>query len=416
MRFLLLIVVFTHAVGCADEPAPGIPFDSGARDSGSPPPDTSRDATGALDTHAMRDSAPDTRPEVCEPGAGSDLDGDGFPFERDCDDCDRNVNPGAFDAPGNDMDEDCDGADAVVSRCDEGLAIDSGDPMDAARAIGLCRRSEGFSWGVVNAFYTTASGTVLTRSPLQRGLLSDFGTVSPLEGESMLALSSGAARTPGQDGYTSECDDFNGGLSEPYPPGFPVRSAACPGVRSGDVFDSIALEIEILVPTNAYGFRFNTTFYTYEYPAYICDAFNDVFAVLRQEDDGPLQNIAFDERGEPISVNNSLFTVCTPGFHGGRDFSCGRGRDALRSTGFEGEAMCGTVDVFGRPVDVRDVGGATGWLTTFAPVTGGSRLTLRFAIWDSGDGELDSLALIDRFEWELSEEARLDAPSTRPHL
>jgi hypothetical protein len=48
-----------------------------------------------------------------------------------------------------------------------------------------------------------------------------------------------------------------------------------------------------------------------------------------------------------------------------------------------------------------DSGAATGWLHTTAPVEGGSIITLRFAIWDSGDGILDSLALIDNFNWSI---------------
>ena len=46
-------------------------------------------------------------------------------------------------------------------------------------------------------------------------------------------------------------------------------------------------------------------------------------------------------------------------------------------------------------------GAATGWLHTTAPVPAGGVITLRFAIWDSGDARLDSLALIDHFAWSV---------------
>lgn len=348
---------------------------------------------------------------------GADMDMDGFPYDVDCNDCSAQVNPGAFDEPGNGIDEDCDGVDAVVSDCDVGLAIGSRDPMDAARAMGLCQVASGSSWGVVSARYTTAAGSSAPRSAEQHGLVPDLGATRPVDGSSMLALSSGVARAPSQPGFTSECDAFGlfdvEGGEEPYPPGFPVASSACPGVRAGPVYNSVALEVVIRVPTNAFGFRFNSGFFTYEYPEFICDEFNDFFAVLRQEDGGPLENIVFDVSGEPVSVNNSLFSVCTPGTFGGRRFDCSRGRGELSASGFDGTARCGTVDEFGDPLSFDDVGGATGWLTTTAPVEGGAMLTLRFSIWDSGDADLDSVALIDGFAWEL-EDVVDDAPQTQP--
>jgi hypothetical protein len=44
-------------------------------------------------------------------------------------------------------------------------------------------------------------------------------------------------------------------------------------------------------------------------------------------------------------------------------------------------------------------GGATGWLTTSGNVVPGEIMTLRIAIWDTSDHALDSLAVIDGFEW-----------------
>jgi hypothetical protein len=44
-------------------------------------------------------------------------------------------------------------------------------------------------------------------------------------------------------------------------------------------------------------------------------------------------------------------------------------------------------------------GGATGWLTTKAPVKGGEVITLQFIIWDTGDASFDSSVLIDNFQW-----------------
>jgi hypothetical protein len=98
----------------------------------------------------------------------------------------------------------------------------------------------------------------------------------------------------------------------------------------------------------------------------------------------PDGNIAFDQDGNPISVNNSLLQVCQPQSAGGKQFNCPLGNSFLSGTGFEGHA-------------------ATGWLTTTAPVdtVRGKEITLTWAIWDQGDGILDSTALIDDFQWSV---------------
>ena len=44
-------------------------------------------------------------------------------------------------------------------------------------------------------------------------------------------------------------------------------------------------------------------------------------------------------------------------------------------------------------------GGATGWLTTQAPVKAGETVTLEFLIWDTGDPAYDSSVLLDNFQW-----------------
>jgi hypothetical protein len=46
-------------------------------------------------------------------------------------------------------------------------------------------------------------------------------------------------------------------------------------------------------------------------------------------------------------------------------------------------------------------GGGTGWLVTAGNVVGGEVIKLRIAIWDTSDGNLDSLAIIDNFEWSV---------------
>lgn len=78
---------------------------------------------------------------TCNAGPTEDYDKDGFTIQDgDCNDCEPNANPGAFDVMGNGVDEDCDGTpDNTVEHCDETIPdVGYTDPMAAAAAIGLC--------------------------------------------------------------------------------------------------------------------------------------------------------------------------------------------------------------------------------------------------------------------------------------
>ena len=327
----------------------------------------------------------------CDP-VSDDHDGDGFAIaDGDCNDCDPNTNPGAFDIAGNGADEDCNGApDDTMTACDQHIIDPAyGDPNDAARAIGLCHFTTDaeVTWGVLSAQYVKADGTP-GMNDLAHGLLQDFGpNVNPQEGTKMLVLSSGTARTPGMLGYQPVSGAKMGTTSQ-TPPGYPVDSPSCSVTTANDTNanDPAALEVKIRVPTNANGFSYNLNFYTFEYPGYICTQYNDFFVAL-QDPPPPnsLQgNISFDSQGNPISVNSGFLEVCTPGTFGGKTFDCMRGTSELQGTGYEPSA-------------------ATGWLVTTSPVDAGSIVTLRFAIWDMGDHILDSTVLLDAFEWSAEE-------------
>ncbi|MGE0784358.1 MAG: putative metal-binding motif-containing protein [Sandaracinaceae bacterium] len=397
----LASTALSSIAGCTASPPSGRPPMGGDAGPGAPPP--------GYDAGPGTVTPPPPPPDGCSTSAGMDYDMDGFPNGVDCNDCAPQINPGAFDESGNGIDEDCDGADSAGDVCDTGLPMAPGSPEEAARALGLCRMATGSSWGVVSARFTTADGSAAPPSSMQIGLLPSFGSSNaPREGASMLALSSGVARAPGQPGYTTECDYFEEfSPRSSFPPTFPQESSSCPGVRSGAVYDSVALEVTIRVPTNALGFSFSSSFFTYEYPEFICDEFNDFFAVLRQDAAGSWQNIVFDEDNNPVSVNNSLLRACAPGMAGGKVFDCPLGRGPLGGTGFGADSLCGTPgggDPYGGgggATSGQEAGGGTGWLRTVAPVTGGETITLRFAIWDSGDPDLDSTALVDAFRWEL---------------
>jgi hypothetical protein len=323
---------------------------------------------------------------TCQTNPNIDDDGDGYTeLDGDCNDCDANVNPGAIevqitepDMMGNipaPADEDCDGfIDNVAPPCDAGIALDNNDPYQAAAAIGLCKVSAGpTDWGVVSAAYVRSNGNAVN-APLQHGIMGNFGTnVSPLEGDRLLVLSSGRARTPGQPNACGSLTCAGSGLSAP-PPGFPQNVPACPG--SNTIYDDIALEVTLRAPTNATGYAFSFNFYSFEYPEWVCTSFNDQFiALVNPPPPGSINgNISFDAMTNPVSVNIAFFEVCN---------GCPLGNAELAGTGF------GT----------WNDAGATSWLATTAPITPGQQVTIRFAIWDTGDNAWDSTALVDNFRW-----------------
>ncbi len=345
----------------------------------------------------------------CTSAPGDDSDKDGFTgLAGDCNDCDPNVNPNALEViaqPQMDgdtptpVDENCDGQiDNVEPPCDIGLSIDDNDPMSAAKAVDLCHVAAGpKDWGVVSAKWVLADGAAApvgnAAFDLGHGMLSAFGpNVKVQTGARMLGLSSGTARQVTDQGYQS-VGGFNKNYTGGSPQGFPKESPACPGKVTGQPHDAAGVEIVVRAPSNANGFSFNFNFYTYEWPSYICSQFNDFFVALLSpipagQTDG---NISFDSQGNPVSVNNAFVEVCgcastggPPCVAGGKTFSCALGNMGLVGTGFQ---------------DQFQDHGSTGWLFTKAPVNPGEEITMRWAVYDSGDGILDSSTLIDNWQW-----------------
>lgn len=349
-----------------------------------------------------------------------DADYDGFSRDHgDCDDCDPELSPAAFEVVGNSVDEDCDGmALQQPAACDGDLDPESDEAEDAVRALGLCTFSNqlDLAWGVRNADWKLIDGDDELEDRRQVWLTDSFGAVTPREGEKLLVMSTGVARDVDEPDYTPECDTFTslreGDTSYTHgvePPGdYPLDSSQCPEgsleSKSSPAYNDVGLRVRIKVPTNARSLAFDSIFFTHEYPEYVCSSFNDFFVVFMNDDE---RNIVFDSRGDSVGVNTALLSVCRQSDLAKRKIPCEQGPELLAGTGFDRrEATCGETQ------ENADIGGAsTGWLHTSVPLPHDEFVTLHFMLWDSGDPDLDSTVGIDNLHFETIE---LSKPSTGP--
>ncbi|MCE9573901.1 MAG: choice-of-anchor L domain-containing protein [Deltaproteobacteria bacterium] len=379
-------------------------------------------------------------PEICANGADEncsgaadedvDLDHDGFTTcGGDC--CDSVecaepalVNPGAYDLEANHLDDDCDGAMDDPPLCDDGLATNASDPRDFARAMDLCpdATTDARRWGVISATWTLTDGTGVA-DPRSHAVRDRFGTaVVPHAGAALAVLSSGVA---------ADADDLDPAFANnvstqrmqtaPVPADWlaahngalPV-APGCPAPNALTANDPVMLTLQIRVPVNARSFAFDSDFFTWEFPEWVCSPYNDFLVALLDStwNDVPAnprdKNLAAYRDAQqkiwPVGVNLAtldagLFTQCVNGAVGcavlggmTATITTCTGTDQLPGTGFETgtPGMCTTASV---------PGGATGWLTTRGNVVGGETITLRLAIWDTSDGAYDSTAVIDHFRW-----------------
>jgi hypothetical protein len=371
------------------------------------------------DAGLTEEDAEPPAPVDCQNSVGAqDADGDGFSrFKGDCDDCTGAFGPAAIDLPGNAIDEDCDGADAPAPSepCDEDLEPDATDAEDAAHAFGLCEQHTRLSRlpGLIEAHWRRLSDAEGLGDPRQVWLPEKFGTLASREGSRLLVLSTGVARDVNDDDYTPGCDT----LASTRPTGeswtdghappenYPKDSNQCDDdVNSSELpaYNDVALELTLRVPSNARSFSFDSLFFTYEYPDYLCSPFNDFFVVFVDPapDDLDDDNVLFDVNEDPVGVNSGLLSVCREAERGraARPVECALGPALLAETGFDQEeSTCAS-----QLTDKRDIGGAsTGWLHTDVPVPPGKVITIRIMLWDNGDPLLDSSVVIDNFQWSV---------------
>lgn len=367
--------------------------------------------TGAMGQGGVTLTGTGGQGQNCSGGPDDDVDKDGYTIsDGDCDDCNENINPGAVeviaeaDENGNTpdpADEDCDGTiDNVPPPCDSGLAIDDPDPADAAKAVGICNFVKTAEWVLADGSPPPGGATQNAAFHMGHGILPDLGGSNPAqEGERMLMLSSGTARRPSDPGFIHRNYDKSYTGNPPF--GFPKDSPSCPGIVTNTPHDAAGLEVVVNAPTNLKGFSFDFHFFTYEWPQYICTEFNDFFVanldpIPKMQQDG---NISFDKQGNPISVNNAFLDGCAcpagppclapPSAANKKSFDCALGNAPLQGTDYD--------DDDGTPVGWSN--GSTGWLRTKATVEPGKAFTIRFTVYDSSDGMVDSSVLVDNWQW-----------------
>ena len=357
--------------------------------------------------------------ELCSDGIDNDCNGvvdDGTDFDNDgvgsCHDCCETKEVCPFPKEAWDAENPAQLCEyeyeEIIYDCDSEIQQDSTDPYDYAKAIGICQTTteDSDEWGLISVKISTPTGLSTDVHKGSNGLLSKLGNlIKPREGKLMLGLSSGKVTDP-FTGYTS-LDNYSGApadwlaANDEKFPAAPVCGEGNSGTQGG-VRNAVMLTMKIKAPKSARSFSFNIYFLTEEYPTFICSQYNDFFIALLDSgytsSDPTLQNptdknLAMDANGNPVGINLApagLFTICkhqnTVTNKDGRAFdatSC-TGTDELKGTGFESH-------------------GGTGWLTTQGNVVGGEIITLRLAIWDLNDAQLDSLVLIDNFRWNVAE-------------
>lgn len=138
--------------------------------------------------------------------------------------------------------------------------------------------------------------------------------------------------------------------------------AACNG--GCEVWDYAELRVNLTVPEDTYGLSFDFAFMSVEWPLFVGGGFNDMF-VAWLESESWTGNAAFDEAGNPITVNAGFTDYIA---------------DELDGMAMQGHA-------------------GTRWLTTAFGLSPGESIVLVLAVFDLSDGDHDSVVLLDGFRW-----------------
>ncbi len=222
----------------------------------------------------------------------------------------------------------------------------------------------------------------------------------PREGDAFLILSSGIANELTMPGFFAAADVagyLDNGADLPPPltttavsttedcnddPGL-VGTGDCSNTIEGQwmqgsgAFDYNELRFTTNVPVETFGFSYDFAMFSTEYPDFYHTVFNDMY-VAWLESENWTGNISFDEMGNPISLNAGFLDY----------------KDAPNP--IDCPAPCAAPELAGTAM----MGHAgTKWLTTTAGVVPGEEIEVVFAIFDLSDPVLDTVVLLDNFQW-----------------
>ena len=357
----------------------------------------------------------------------ADADGDGWSScGGDC--CDSfgpgctspsEVNPGAFEVIGDNVDNDCNAMtlDTSPDLCSTATKFTGVTGIDMAKAMELCQFTTENPlpaekrWGVILAEQLLSDGVKPSTSQLaniqdkQTAITTAFGVnVVPLKGATLAGMSTGVMRDQDDPGYAGTSSNI-GTTSQP-PTSYLLAngnklpsSKGCSGTcdAGSGARDPVNLRLRIRTPTNAKSFTYAFRFFSSEYWDFQCTKFNDFFIGLytstwmpdpADPSQKPLpgdKNIAVDcsvTPCNPISVNNGFFDVCAP----------------------KGCNLCpaSITDLAGTGMQVANQGGATKWLFNDVPAVPGEVIQLELIVFDVEDSVNNSLVLLDNWVWNTT--------------
>jgi Cys-rich repeat protein len=355
-------------------------------------------------------------------GDVTDIDGDGWTVcNGDCCEIPSQcgginpalVNPGAFEIPGDGVDNNCDGTvdNPITTVCSTANKFTGVTGTDVIKAMDICQFTTLNPplpmkiWGVISATQLHADGSATVASEAQNSqtaIKTKFGTggVVPKMNATMAVISSGMARDAADPGWVVPIPgtSFTSAIAFPGAPPLstyvnahggnllPGTCGANPCPVGTGANDSINIHLQIRVPTNAQGFSYNFRFYSAEYQSFQCTSYNDYYLAMLTSGAMGIpadHNISFDALNNAVSVNNGFFQDC--GGNGQNCNACPGGIGSLKGTGFD-----------------QVSGGSTEWLTTDSPAVPGEVMTLELMVFDVSDQIFDTLVLLDNFRWDLT--------------
>lgn len=346
------------------------------RDDAGPGPD--------LDAGPSLVDAGETRP----PSECVDLDEDGFyscldenypewPQVVDCDDRKWFVQPGGYDFPNNDIDDDCNGTRDDVPTCTCPTPGTSATALEMVSAMDLCDSTLG-DVGMVGHETQTAVFSSL------------YGSIDPRSGSCLAVLSTGEAGATALQ--MTGLDELNScAFDDPLPDG-----------ENAEICDLAQLRVTLHPPVNALGIEFSFMFLSTEWPEWLCFDYNDTFYTLLNSDavnGGEQANISFDSQQREITVNVGFFEQPRGWTVPLDDTPLGE-EDFATCPSFTLNDTCVLPEYCDEDLDLGYVGSGSGWLQTRAPIVPGEdSIELVFSIHDEGDGNYDSFVILDDLKW-----------------